>query len=307
MARRKRGDPVHGWLVLDKPVGLTSTKALSQVRRLFNAQKAGHAGTLDPLATGVLPVAFGEATKTMSYAVDGVKVYQFRVQWGSETSTDDCEGDVVATSHERPSTGGIEQALGGFVGDIEQTPPAYSAIKIDGARAYDLARSGAEINLAPRRVSIHALQLFDHSDPDHADFEVTCGKGTYVRALARDLGRVLGCLGHVVRLRRMAAGSFVEGDAVSLQDLAIEYDEHGLDALRGRLQPIERALDAFTAIHVEPSDAALLRRGQPVLIRGPERPDPKKPAFARSKGRLIALGDVDKGVLRPFRVFNYGG
>ena len=229
MARRKRGKAVHGWLVLDKPAGMTSTQAVGAVRRAFDARKAGHAGTLDPLATGVLPIALGEATKTVPYAVEGEKGYQFTVRWGAETDTDDAEGRLVATSETRPDRGAIEPLLARFVGEILQTPPAFSAIKIDGERAYDLARAGETVELEPRLVRIDEFTLLHTPDRDTAVFEARCGKGTYVRALARDMGRALGCLGHVVALRRTRVGPFAEADAVSMATLQ-EAADAGEDA-----------------------------------------------------------------------------
>jgi len=306
MARRKKGNPVHGWLVLDKPTGLTSTRALSIVKRLFNAQKAGHAGTLDPLATGVLPIAFGEATKTCSYAVDGTKTYRFTVAWGVETDTDDSEGDAVAQAELRPSKTDIESLLPAFTGVIDQVPPAFSAIKIDGQRAYDLAREGAPVELAARQITVDSLQLVEMDNTDTAVFEATCGKGTYVRALARDIGRKLGCLGHVTQLRRTRVGAFLEQDAHSIEDLrTMAEGEQGQDALLSTLRPIEAALDGLVGLRVEPADAAQLARGQAVLIRGRDAPDATRPVYAMSKGRVIALGEIDKGALKPTRVFNF--
>ena len=205
MPRRKKGRPVHGWLIFDKPLNMTSTEAVGTIKRLFDAQKAGHAGTLDPLATGVLPLALGEATKTVSFAMDGEKSYQFTVRWGAQTSTDDSEGEVVETSEARPKVADIEAALENFRGPILQVPPRFSAIKIAGNRAYDLARDGEPVELEAREVTINTLELIDHVDPSTAVFEAECGKGTYVRAIARDLGRVLGCHGHVSALRRTRA------------------------------------------------------------------------------------------------------
>jgi tRNA pseudouridine55 synthase len=210
MARRRKGLPVHGWLIFDKPQGMTSTQAVSRVKRLYDAAKAGHAGTLDPLATGVLPIALGEATKTVPFVVEGSKDYRFTVRFGAETDTDDAEGSVVATSDTRPTRAEIEAALPHFTGEIIQVPPRFSALKVDGARAYDLAREKEEFELAPRRVSIARLELIAHPDQDHGVIEASCGKGTYVRALARDLGRELGALGHVEALRRTRVGTFGE-------------------------------------------------------------------------------------------------
>jgi tRNA pseudouridine55 synthase len=218
MAKHPR-NPVHGWVALDKPYGLTSTQALARVRHLFNAEKAGHGGTLDPLATGLLPIALGEATKTVPFAMDGRKVYRFTVRWGEERSTGDLEGEVTASSVTRPSRAEIEAVLLRFVGEIMQVPPAYSAIKVDGARAYDLARAGEAVELAARPVHIEALRLLETPDADHASFEVACGKGTYIRSLAQDMGRALGALGHVAALRRIAVGPFREAHMISLEKL----------------------------------------------------------------------------------------
>ena len=219
MALRRKGSPVSGWLILDKPQGMTSTQAVTKVRRLFDAAKAGHAGTLDPLATGVLPIALGEATKTVPFAVEGLKTYRFTIRFGAETDTDDAEGAVTAESEARPSSEAIAAMLSRFTGEISQVPPRFSALKVDGARAYDLARDKEEFELAPRMVSIERLLLVSRSDPDHCVLETECGKGTYVRALARDLGRALGTCAHVEALRRTRVGAFGEEDAVTLADL----------------------------------------------------------------------------------------
>lgn len=306
MARRKKGIPLHGWLVLDKELGATSTHALAQVKRLYDAQKAGHAGTLDPLATGILPIAFGEATKTVSFAVDGEKAYRFTVRWGIETATDDTEGAVTATSDTRPSRAEVEAVLGKFTGEIMQVPPAYSAIKVDGNRAYDLAREGEAVELAPRPVFIAALRLVDMPDADTSVFEAECGKGTYVRALARDFGRVLGCRGHVIGLRRMQVGPFHEDDAVSYAELKAVLDKDGPEAIGKFLKPVEAALQDIPGLIVTQADAASLNRGQPVLIRGRDAPVLSGPMYAVCKGRLVALGEVEQGALRPTRVFNLG-
>jgi tRNA pseudouridine55 synthase len=303
MARRKKGNPVNGWIVLDKPIGLTSTRAVSLVRRLFNAQKAGHAGTLDPLATGILPIALGEATKTVPFAVDGEKAYRFRVRWGGETSTDDAEGEVTATSEQRPAAGDVKAALLSFVGEIMQIPPRFSAIKVDGERAYDLAREGEEVNLAPRPVIIEALTLLEAPDRDTAVFEARCGKGAYVRALARDLGRALGCLGHVIELRRTRVGPFHDGDAVTLAELEAAAEVGG-DALSHHLKPVEAALGDLPELGVSPADAALLAQGRAVLVRGRDAPVISGPVYAVCRGRLVALGEVDQGAIHPTRVFN---
>jgi tRNA pseudouridine55 synthase len=306
MARRKKGRAVHGWLVLDKPRGMTSTQAVGAVRRLYDARKAGHAGTLDPLATGVLPIAFGEATKTMPYAVDGTKHYRFTVRWGAATDTDDAEGEVVATSRLRPERAAIEALLPRFIGEIQQTPPAYSAIKVDGARAYDLAREGEVVELQSRPVLIERLTLLDASDRDTATFEACCGKGTYVRALARDMGAALGCLGHLIALRRTRVSPFAEAQAVSLASLQSAAGEGGEEALRRLLLPIEAALQDLAELSVGQNDAARLLRGQPVLIRGRDAPAGGGPTYATCKGNLIAVGRIEKGELHPVRVFNFG-
>jgi tRNA pseudouridine55 synthase len=219
VGRRKKGNPINGWVVLDKSIGMTSTQAVGKVRWLFQAQKAGHAGTLDPLATGILPIALGEATKTVPYAVDGQKAYRFTVRWGAETNTDDAEGQIVERSDLRPTRASIEALLPNFHGEILQTPPAFSAIKIDGQRAYDLARQGETVKLEARPVQIDRLELVEMPDHDTSVFEAECGRGTYVRAIARDIGRTLGCLGHVTALRRTRVGPFEEAQAVTIGEL----------------------------------------------------------------------------------------
>ena len=310
MSRRKKGNPVHGWVILDKPLNMTSTQAVGAVRRAFGAQKAGHAGTLDPLATGILPIALGEATKTVPFAVDGEKAYRFTVRWGAETTTDDAEGPVVKASETRPTRGQIEALLPQFHGAIQQVPPQFSAIKIAGERAYDLARSGEEVVLAARSVFIQRLALIDQPDDATSVFEAECGKGTYVRALARDIGRLLGCYGHVIALRRTRVGPFNEGNAVTLETIqaaaqsAAQSDDG--DAIGKVLAPVEMALADLPELLVSQTDAASLVRGQAILIRGRDAPVMSGPAFATSKGRLIALGELDKGALHPTRVFNLG-
>jgi len=320
MARRKKGNRINGWLVLDKPAGMTSTQAVGKIRWLFNAQKAGHAGTLDPLATGILPIALGEATKTVPYAVEGAKSYQFTLRWGVETSTDDAEGEVVETSQLRPSLQEVEALLPGFTGQIMQQPPAFSAIKVDGNRAYDLARAGAPVELAARPVSIDRLSVIAQPDADHMLFEADCGKGTYVRALARDMGRKLGCYGHITALRRVQVGGFTEQDAVPLEELIDVGEPLGEDGQRRRLAdeqdggplmeyllPLEAALDDLFELQFSSSDAARAQRGQAVLIRGRDAPIMTGPAYALCKGDLIAIGDLQKGQFKPTRVFNLGG
>ena len=305
MARRKKGNPINGWVVLDKPIGMTSTQAVGKVRWLFQAQKAGHAGTLDPLATGILPIALGEATKTVPYAVDGQKAYRFTVRWGVETDTDDAEGQVVARSDLRPARAAIEALLPSFLGEILQTPPAFSAIKIDGQRAYDLARQGEEVKLEARPVQIDRLELVEMPATGTSVFEAECGRGTYVRAIARDIGRALGCLGHVTALRRTRVGPFEEAQVVTLDELeeAAKQDDGGVE-IKSLLRPVESALAELLEINVSQSDAARLARGQPVLLRGRDAPVMSGEAFALSKGTLIALCEIERGELRPLRVFN---
>jgi tRNA pseudouridine55 synthase len=306
MARRKKGSPVHGWLILDKPLGQTSTQALGIVKRLFDAQKAGHAGTLDPLATGILPIAFGEATKTVSFAVDGEKAYRFTVRWGAETPTDDAETEPSRTSDKRPTADEVADVLPRFVGDIMQVPPQFSAVKIEGNRAYDLAREGGTVELEPRQVSIEELTLVAQPDADTSVLEAVCGKGTYVRAIARDMGRLLGCYGHVVGLRRTQVGPFHEAEAVTMDELRAAHDDGGPDALRKFLLPVETALDGIPALIVSPNDAASLARGQSVLVRGRDAPVLHGLMYALCKGQIVALGEIEKGALHPTRVFNLG-
>ena len=304
MARRRKGLPVHGWLIFDKPQGMTSTKAVTKVRLLYGAAKAGHAGTLDPLATGVLPIALGEATKTVPFVVEGAKTYRFTVRFGAGTDTDDAEGTIVTESAARPTTEAIEAMLPRFTGEIAQVPPRFSALKIDGARAYDLARENEEFELAPRRVSITRLELIAHPDSDHGVIEASCGKGTYVRALARDLGRELGSLGHVEALRRTRVGTFGEERAVPLATLEALAESGGHQALETALEPVETALHDIPALALSGPDADRLRRGQPVLLRGRDAPIIEGTVYATERGRLVALGEVSKGELRPRRIFN---
>ena len=312
MARTK-GEAVHGWLILDKPLGLTSTKALAIARRLLNANKAGHAGTLDPLASGVLPLAFGEATKTVPFLVEARKTYRFTVRWGGETATDDAEGPVVRSSELRPSLDHILAGLASFVGEIMQTPPAFSAVKVDGERAYDLAREGATVVLEPRLAHIHRIEVVEIVDADQCVFEMVCGKGTYVRAFARDLGRALGCLGHVGALTRLAVGPFRLKAAISLEQL--EESAKG-GAAKRLLMPLATALDDIPGLAVTDQEAAQLRLGQAILARGrvslreeavAEGVAPEaQPVFCRSRGGdPVAIAAFDRGELRPTRVFNF--
>jgi len=300
---------VHGWIVLDKPIGMTSTHAVAVIKRLFSAKRAGHAGTLDPLASGCLPIALGEATKTVPFVVDSRKTYLFTVRWGEERDTDDAEGRVVAESENRPDAAAIRAELPRFTGTIEQVPPRFSAVKIDGERAYDLARDGEIVELAARAVSIHRLELVETPDPDHAMFAAECGKGTYVRSLARDLGRVLGVFGHVSALRRSRVGPFGEMDMISLEPL--ESLCHRAAAGEGHLAdvllPIETALDDIPALAVSPADAARLARGQAVLLRGRDATIFRGMVQVASSGQLVAIAEVDRGEIIPRRVFNLTG
>jgi tRNA pseudouridine55 synthase len=303
MARRKKGNPVHGWVVLDKPIGMTSTQAVGAVRRLFEAQKAGHAGTLDPLATGILPIALGEATKTVPFAVDGEKAYRFTVRFGAETDTDDAEGKVVRSSSVLPTLEDIENVLPDFMGEISQVPPAFSAIKVDGNRAYDLARAGEVVELDARWIVVEDLRLIDMPDASTAVLEAECGKGTYVRALARDIGRTLGSAAHVIGLRRTRVGSFNEEVSVQLEALQEAAEAGDIGQL---LQPVEAALSDIPGLSVGPNDAMSLSRGQAVLVRGRDAPILNGAAYAHFKGRILALGELEKGAFKPTRVFNFG-
>ncbi|MGF7159041.1 tRNA pseudouridine55 synthase [Rhodoligotrophos appendicifer] len=305
MARRRKGDAVNGWILLDKPQGLTSTQAVARVKRLFNAQKAGHGGTLDPLATGMLPIALGEATKTVSYVVEGSKDYRFTVRWGQETNTDDTEGQVTAESTIRPTPEEVDAILDRFIGRIMQTPPQFSAIKIAGERAYDLARSGEEVLIPPREVFVAGLDLIEVLDADHFVFETECGPGTYVRALARDMGRLLGCHGHVTELRRMRVGALAEEDMISLEELEDLSDKDpGREALLEVLRPVGTALDDIPALAIGSADAARLQRGQPVVMRGRDAPVLNGTLLVELHGKPVALVEVRDGALQPKRVFN---
>jgi len=300
---------VHGWVVLDKPVGMTSTHAVSVVKRLFTAKRAGHAGTLDPLASGCLPIALGEATKTVPFVMDGRKLYRFTVRWGEERDTDDAEGRVVATSDQRPTAEAIRTLLPAFTGAIQQVPPKYSAIKIEGERAYDLARDGQTVELSPRSVDIGRLELVEVPDPDHAVFVTECGKGTYVRSLARDIGRSFGCFGHVSALRRAAVGSFTENTMISLEQLEAlcHRAASGEASLADALMPVETALDDIPALAVTRVDAARLTRGQAVLLRGRDAPNFRGTFYVTVSGQLLALAELDRGGIVPKRVFNLAG
>ncbi len=304
--RKKKGREVTGWLCLDKAVGLTSTGAVASVKRLFGAAKVGHAGTLDPLASGVLPIALGDATKTVPFVQDGRKVYRFTVRWGAETDSDDSDGTVTETSDARPDADAIAAVLPEFSGEIMQRPPVYSAIKIAGQRAYDLAREGETVTLEERPVSIHRLVLAEMPDRDHATFDAECGKGTYVRALARDIGRRLGCLGHVVALRRLVVGPFDANHAVTVEQLITAREEGDVLSLDRFLMPLGVSLGEVPEIAVGASDAARIGRGQSVLLRGRDAPVSTGVAHATSQGQTIALGEIAEGQFHPTRVFHAG-
>jgi len=302
--RKREKRDVNGWLVLDKPVGMTSTHAVSVAKRVFQAKRAGHAGTLDPLASGLLPIALGEATKTVPFVMDGRKIYRFTVRWGEERDTDDAEGRVAATSAERPTVEAIRALLPRFTGLIEQVPPRFSAVKVEGERAYDLARDGEVVELAPRTIEIHSLELVETPDADHTVLAAECGKGTYVRALARDLGRLLGCFGHVAALRRTAVGPFTEDVAMSLETLQQGGQPEGAAAPPPPLLPVEAGLTALPALRVSSADAGRLARGQAVLLRGRDAPIMEGWVSVSAQGSLIALAEIEKGELRPRRIFN---
>jgi len=312
MSRRKKGNPVHGWVILDKPQGMTSTQGVAAVRRIFNAQKAGHAGTLDPMATGILAIALGEATKTVPYAMDADKTYRFTATWGEARDSDDAEGRVTGTSSVRPGRAEIEAMLPRFTGNLSQTPPAFSAVRVGGMRAYDLARDGEDVVLAPREVEVFQASLLD-ARADQADFEILCGKGTYVRSWVRDIALALGTLGHVSALRRTRLGLWDENSAVGLDTLTPFMHS---PAAFGYLRPLSTALDGIPALAVSGPDTVRIRSGNPILI--------KRDLFARMRdgfgdgellgqtvflqeedGSPVALAEIAGGELRPFRVFNF--
>ena len=306
--RRVKHD-VHGWIALDKPVGMTSTHAVGAIKRLFQCKRAGHAGTLDPLASGCLPIALGEATKTVPFVMDGRKAYRFTVRWGEERDTDDAEGRPVASSDLRPARDAIEALLPTFTGTIAQVPPQFSAIKVDGERAYDLARDGEAVELVARPVEMHRLAIVNMPDADHAEFIAECGKGTYVRALARDMGRALGCFGHILALRRLEVGPFGQDTMISLEQLTTMCHRAaaGEGSLADTLLPVETALDDIPALAVSQADAARLQRGQAVLLRGRDAPIFRGTVYVTASGQLVALAEVDRGEIVPKRVFNLAG
>ncbi len=308
MGRKRRGQPIHGWMVVDKPAGITSNAVVGAIKRATDAAKVGHGGTLDPLATGVLPIALGEATKTVSYAMDGVKRYRFVVRWGEQRSTDDAEGEVIAESDVRPSEEQMRGVTSHFIGEIEQVPPCYSAIKIGGRRAYDLARADEPVEMEARIVTIHGLELESVIDTDHAAFLATCGKGTYMRALARDLALQLGTRGHIQRLRRIQVGPFTEDQAFDLNDFCASVTDTTLSDF---LLPIETVLADIPALALTEQEARRLRHGQgvPILpianrtpLAGIAQGDTVR---AMAEGRLVALATLNGGEVRPLRVMNH--
>ncbi|MFZ9948153.1 MAG: tRNA pseudouridine(55) synthase TruB [Gemmobacter sp.] len=300
MSRRRKGQPVSGWVVIDKPAGMTSTDVVNTVRRALDAQKAGHAGTLDPAATGLLAVALGEATNTVPFDTDAHKCYEFSVRFGASTTTDDAEGEILATSALRPDDAAIEAALGAFRGDIAQVPPQFSAVRVEGARAYDLAREGVGMDLAARPLHVAELVLLARPDPDTARLRMVCGKGGYVRAIARDLGAALGCLGHVTALRRVWAGPFDLGRAVAPEAIA------DAEVLGAALLPLEAALAGLPEARCTPGGAVRLRNGNPgeVLATDARFGDV---AWGSFEGRAVAIGRYMGGLLHPDRVFAAAG
>lgn len=308
--RKRKGDPVHGWLAVDKPVDVTSTQVVGILKRLYNAQKAGHGGTLDPLADGILPIAFGEATKTAQWAMDCDKEYVFTIEWGSSTASQDKEGDVIATSDVRPTREQIEAALPAFVGEIEQVPPKYSAIKVQGERAYDLARDGETFEIPSRQVTVYEAELVEMADADHATLRVVSGKGFYVRAMARDLATALGAEGHVSALRRTRVGALDEPASIKLSDLeALSEDK---DALVASLKPLETILDDVPKIEIDRGDADALKLGREVVLlphiveqwrAEADLDSDDRLALAMTDKQAVALGEVRAGRFQPRKVF----
>ena len=307
MGRRKKGEAVSGWVCLDKPYDFGSTQAVGKIRWLFNAQKAGHAGTLDPLATGILPIALGEATKTVPFMMDADKAYRFMIEWGRTTTTLDREGETTASSDVRPTREVVEAALPAFVGEIQQVPPIYSAIKVDGERAYDLARAGETPELKARTVTIHSARVSAAPDADHVEIEIECGKGTYVRSIVRDLAEALGACAHVSALRRTRVGPFTEDRAITLEILE---DLGHKAALPEVLLPVETALDDIPALAVTAEDAFRLAQGRSIVLV-PRQVETLKARLtggsrlvsAMEGDRLVALAEMRAGKLNPVRVF----
>lgn len=332
MARRKKGNPVHGWVLVDKPLHLTSTQIVGKIRRLFNAQKAGHGGTLDPLASGVLPIALGEATKTVPFIMDGQKIYEFDVTWGVQRETDDFEGDIIKQSDLRPSQAEIDQILPKFRGRIAQVPPIFSAIKVNGQRAYDLARAKQDVTLSAREVFIEKLERIDSVTDTHdsnivpsedqdaqqiTSFRLICGKGTYVRSLARDMGEILGCYGYVSRLRRVKVGPFLEMDTISL-DVLEQLGHTG--ALETALTPIQTALDGIPAVFVSEQACQAIQHGRSIpieesylrqlpedskIIQNCDGADAELLLLCHQQDqRALALAKARQNHFAPVRVFN---
>ncbi len=301
MARRKKGRDISGWLIMDKPAGVTSTAMVNKVRWALDAKKAGHSGTLDPAATGVLAIALGEATKTIPYVTDALKAYRFTVRFGKATNTDDADGLCIAESERRPEDAQIRAALARFTGDIMQVPPKYSAVRINGERAYNLARDGEDVELAARPLFVDSLELVERPDADHAVLEMVCGKGGYVRSIARDLGEVLGCLGHVSALRRIWSGPFDLEDCLTLETIEDLARTPELDA---HLKPLEVGLEDLPQLVCNAEGAARLRHGNPgmVITSDAEYGDE---AWASHEGRAVAVGIYKAGELHPSRVFNH--
>ena len=308
--RKRKGDPVHGWLAVDKPTDVTSTRVVGILKRLFNAQKAGHGGTLDPLADGILPIAFGEATKTAQWAMDCDKEYVFTIEWGTSTASQDKEGETVATSERRPTRADIAAVLPQFIGDIQQVPPKFSAIKVAGERAYDLARDGESFEIPSREVTVYEAEIADIPDNDHVTLRVVSGKGFYVRAMARDLAQALEAEGHVSQLRRTRVGALDESKALTLAQLEALVDDK--DALTETLQPLEAVLDDVPMIEIDTSEAAALKQGREIVLlphlveqwRNETDSDPdNRLALTRTDGTAIALGEVRAGRFQPKKVF----
>ncbi len=297
---RKKGRDISGWLIVDKPAGITSTSVVNRVRRALDAKKAGHAGTLDPTATGVLAVALGEATKTVPYIVDALKCYRFQMRLGAATRTDDAEGEVIETSDRRPGDAEISAALSAFEGDIEQVPPQFSAVKVDGARAYARARAGEDMALAARPLHVESLTMVSRPDADTVDLELVCGKGGYVRSIARDLGASLGCLGHVLWLRREWSGPFEADDAIALAEIDRLARTSGLDE---RLLPVELGLDDLPELRATPEGAARLRNGNPGMVL-PGEAEWGDEVWVSFEGQPLAVGICRSGEVHPSRVFN---
>lgn len=300
MARKRKGRDISGWLVVDKPAGMTSTAVVNKVRWALDATKAGHAGTLDPEATGVLAVALGEATKTVPFITDALKAYRFTMRLGQATNTDDAEGEVIATSDARPSDEEIKAALGQFVGDIMQVPPKFSAVKIDGQRAYKLAREGEEFEVQARPLWVEELVMTDRPDADHVELEMTCGKGGYVRSIARDLGAALGCHGHVVRLRRIWSGPFDAEDGISIETIDQLAKTTELDPY---IRPLEQGLADLPEVKCTAEGAARLRNGNPGIVL-PADVEYGDECWASFEGKAVAVGIYKAGELHPSRVFN---